>query len=215
MVSIGERIKESRNEKKITQQELASQLNVSRSAISNWEVGRNYPDLDSIVQLSDILEISLDKLLREDTIMVKKVSTEQYKGRARKNTLRIIVPLFIILLLTTGYLLYSEVASVHNIFSPSITGVSRVDVNDSWTPVRFEDNENLEISGIFWNKEVVNDANSTDETEIRIINEQTGEVIYEFILEAGKSNSLSNLKTSQDYLVEVKGNTGEYFLNFY
>lgn len=147
--------------------------------------------------------------------MVKKVSTEQYKGRARKNTLRIIVPLFIILLLTTGYLLYSEVASVHNIFSPSITGVSRVDVNDSWTPVRFEDNENLEISGIFWNKEVVNDANSTDETEIRIINEQTGEVIYEFILEAGKSNSLSNLKTSQDYLVEVKGNTGEYFLNFY
>ncbi|WP_430289574.1 helix-turn-helix domain-containing protein, partial [Sporosarcina gallistercoris] len=57
---IGDKIKEARNKKRMTQQDLADLLNISRSAISNWEVGRNYPDLDMIVQLSDILEISLN-----------------------------------------------------------------------------------------------------------------------------------------------------------
>ena len=52
MVAIGERIKESRKQKSLTQQELAEKLNVTRSAISNWEVGRNYPNLDLIIQIS-------------------------------------------------------------------------------------------------------------------------------------------------------------------
>jgi transcriptional regulator with XRE-family HTH domain len=41
-------------------------LNISRSAVSSWEVGRNYPDLETIILISDLLEISLDELLRED-----------------------------------------------------------------------------------------------------------------------------------------------------
>lgn len=73
-MTIGEKIKITRNELGLTQQELAEQLNVYRSAVSNWESGRNYPDLKMIVKLSDTLDISLKKLLREDERMVKVIS---------------------------------------------------------------------------------------------------------------------------------------------
>ena len=106
MVAIGERIKESRKQKSLTQQELAEKLNVTRSAISNWEVGRNYPDLDLIIQISELFGITLDQLLKEDTAMVQKISTEQRKGVIRKRILSIIVPLLFISLITTGYFLY-------------------------------------------------------------------------------------------------------------
>ncbi|EGO2744207.1 helix-turn-helix transcriptional regulator, partial [Enterococcus faecalis] len=42
-MEIGEKIKIARNNKDFTQEELANQLNVSRTAVSNWENGRNYP----------------------------------------------------------------------------------------------------------------------------------------------------------------------------
>lgn len=73
-MQIGEKIKEYRLRKELTQEQLGTLLNVSRSTISGWEVGRNYPDLRMIVTLSDLLEISLDTLLREDVSMVESVS---------------------------------------------------------------------------------------------------------------------------------------------
>ena len=57
---IGDQIKQKRKELNMTQEDLAKQLNVSRSTISNWEINRNYPDINSIVSLSTILEIPLD-----------------------------------------------------------------------------------------------------------------------------------------------------------
>ena len=62
-MNIGEQIKARRTELNITQQDLADRLNVSRSAISNWETDKNYPDLQIIVQISEALQISLDELL--------------------------------------------------------------------------------------------------------------------------------------------------------
>lgn len=64
----------------ITQDELAEQLNVTRAAISNWEVGRNYPDIQFLVQLSDELNISLDQLLRGDKKMVSSMDKKIKKG---------------------------------------------------------------------------------------------------------------------------------------
>ena len=73
-MKIGSKIKEQRLKKGWTQEQLAGLLNVSRSAVSSWEVSRNYPDLEMIVALSDLFDISLDQLLREDTEMTKAVS---------------------------------------------------------------------------------------------------------------------------------------------
>lgn len=50
----------------MTQDELASILDVVRTTISNWELGRSYPDLQMIVKISNVLDFSLDQLLKGD-----------------------------------------------------------------------------------------------------------------------------------------------------
>ena len=71
-MTIGKRIKEERLAKKWTQEQLAVKLNVSRSTVSSWEVERNYPDLETIIAISDLFGQSLDQLLREDPEMITK-----------------------------------------------------------------------------------------------------------------------------------------------
>jgi HTH-type transcriptional regulator, competence development regulator len=65
-LSIGNRIKEARKNKKLTQAMLASKVNKSPQVISNWERGYTSPDSNDIAQLSKVLEVSADYLLGED-----------------------------------------------------------------------------------------------------------------------------------------------------
>ncbi|WP_265459681.1 helix-turn-helix domain-containing protein [Enterococcus sp. HY326] len=68
-MDIGAKIKEQRLHHGLTQEQLAQHLNVSRSALSGWEVGRNLPDIASLIQLADLFQLSLDQLLREELKM--------------------------------------------------------------------------------------------------------------------------------------------------
>ncbi|EOL50147.1 hypothetical protein RV11_GL002264 [Enterococcus phoeniculicola] len=68
----------------ITQEELAKELNVSRSAISNWEIGRNYPDVQTLIDLAKILDLSLDSLLNTDNKILKKVDRKLPKKKKLK-----------------------------------------------------------------------------------------------------------------------------------
>lgn len=79
-MNISEAVKNQRLKNNWTQEQLAEILNVSRSTVSSWEVGRNYPDLETIVAISDLFEISLDELLRGDSEMVKKIDSKIKKG---------------------------------------------------------------------------------------------------------------------------------------
>lgn len=60
---IGDRIKELRTESKMTQEELANKLNMSRQAISHWENGINEPGIGDLIKLTTILNVSADYLL--------------------------------------------------------------------------------------------------------------------------------------------------------
>ncbi|MBP2097663.1 helix-turn-helix domain-containing protein [Enterococcus rivorum] len=95
-MNIGDKIKEQRLRKELTQNQLAQLLNVSRSTVSSWEVGRNYPDLDTIVSISDLFNISLDHLLREDKEMTKSVSKKMKMNKYYKIILIVIGTVFII-----------------------------------------------------------------------------------------------------------------------
>ncbi len=52
---------------------MAIGLFVSRQTISSWETGRTYPDIDSLIALSNLYQISLDRLLKEDNGMVEDI----------------------------------------------------------------------------------------------------------------------------------------------
>lgn len=99
-MNIGDKIKEQRLKKELTQEQLSELLNVSRSTVSSWEVGRNYPDLETIVAISDLFGISLDNLLREDTEMAKDLSK---KMRWNKYYKRILVVIGILAVIYVGF----------------------------------------------------------------------------------------------------------------
>ena len=62
-MSLGERIYKLRTEKNLSQGELADALEVSRQSISKWETNGSVPELDKLVKLSEIFDISLDELI--------------------------------------------------------------------------------------------------------------------------------------------------------
>ena len=93
-MDIGNKLKNARNEANFTQEDIAEKIGVSRQTISNWENNKSYPDIISIIKLSDIYSISLDTLLKEDENMIKHLdeSTNVVKS---KNRLRKIIPILI------------------------------------------------------------------------------------------------------------------------
>lgn len=63
MTNIGQRMRELRKEKNITQPELAKMLGVSNGAIGNWETGNRQPDDTAKIQMADIFGVSVDYLI--------------------------------------------------------------------------------------------------------------------------------------------------------
>jgi transcriptional regulator with XRE-family HTH domain len=63
MTTLGQRIKELRQSKKITQQELANQFSVERSTVASWETDRSSPSAETVARLSEIFGVTNDYLL--------------------------------------------------------------------------------------------------------------------------------------------------------
>ena len=69
---IGCKIKAARIEKKLTQEQVAELLGVSRQTISNWENEKSYPDIISVIKMSECYDVSLDYLLKVQRCDVKR-----------------------------------------------------------------------------------------------------------------------------------------------
>ncbi len=65
-MDIGMRIKKYREQQDISQDELALKIFVSRQTISNWETNKSYPDIKSLIMLSNIFNVSLDNFIKRD-----------------------------------------------------------------------------------------------------------------------------------------------------
>lgn len=70
---LGKQIKKHRQEVQLSQEKLADRVYVSRQTISNWENDKSYPDVNSLVLLSEIFQISLDNLIKGDIEVMKDV----------------------------------------------------------------------------------------------------------------------------------------------
>ena len=69
-MEFNEKLQELRKSKGLTQEELAQELYVSRTAISKWESGRGYPNIDSLKEISRYFSVSIDELICPDEIIV-------------------------------------------------------------------------------------------------------------------------------------------------
>ena len=72
-MELGKQIKKHRQEVQLSQEKLADRVYVSRQTISNWENDKSYPDVNSLVLLSETFQISLDKLIKGDIEVMKDV----------------------------------------------------------------------------------------------------------------------------------------------
>ena len=99
------RLKELRKEKGLTQADLAELLEVTKLTISNWENEKSYPDIVSVIHLSDLYRISLDELLKGDTAMLKHLDESTNTVNSNKKLIFAICLncfLFIILIFGNG-----------------------------------------------------------------------------------------------------------------
>lgn len=82
-MEIGKRIREYRKIYNLSQEQLAEKIFVSRQTVSNWENDKTYPDIQIIVSLSILFNVSLDELIREDLEEMKmKISNKKANKRA-------------------------------------------------------------------------------------------------------------------------------------
>lgn len=91
-MNIGEKIYNLRKKKNLSQEDLASILNVSRQTISKWETGESNPELDKIVPICNFFEISTDEFLKgKDIVYERKLLKEQKKNKALTFSLCLII----------------------------------------------------------------------------------------------------------------------------
>ncbi len=75
-MNIGEKIRNAREEKNLTQTQAAESLMVSRQTISSWENGKSLPDILSVIRMSNLYQMSLDELLKGDKAMMRKIEKD-------------------------------------------------------------------------------------------------------------------------------------------
>ena len=108
-MEIGKKLKNARIEAGFTQEKAAEKIDVSRQTISNWENEKSYPDIISVIALSDLYSVSLDELLKGDQKMAEHLeeSTNVVKSN-KKLTGAILLNIILMILLIALNMLLPE-----------------------------------------------------------------------------------------------------------
>lgn len=83
-MEFGEKLAQLRKDSNLTQEQLAEKLYVSRTAVSKWESGKGYPNIDSLKQLSKVFNISIDTLLSGGELL--DIASEEENRAKKKRT---------------------------------------------------------------------------------------------------------------------------------
>lgn len=124
-MKIGEKLRDARNQKGLTQEEVADEIHVSRQTISNWENNRSYPDIISVILLSDLYQMSLDVLLKGDKDMIEHLNKSTDIVNSNKKLivmglLNIVVFIFMII--------FNQIISENKILLASILSLSIISI---------------------------------------------------------------------------------------
>ena len=83
-MSFGNEIINLRKERNLTQDAFGQLLHVTRQTVSSWENGKSYPDLQTLIAISNHFSVSLDSLLKGDKTMVQKMDKNLFLGAMKK-----------------------------------------------------------------------------------------------------------------------------------
>ncbi|WP_025680635.1 hypothetical protein [Paenibacillus massiliensis] len=125
----------------------------------------------------------------------------------------IIVTLTIVLV--CSYQVYQEVGSVHSYFSPKMTSTLAIEKEtDQWNRITFEGQDFIEFDTVFWDKTIINDANSAGDVFVRV-KDNTGDIVMdEFQVSPGYIKALNGLNKKKAYYFEIKtAEKGQFIIN--
>ena len=89
-MELGSHIKEHRTELGLSQDDLAERIYVSRQTISNWECGRTYPDVQSLLLLSNVFGVTVDSLIKGDVETMAQVMNKAVKKYNALSTITVV-----------------------------------------------------------------------------------------------------------------------------
>lgn len=81
-MNLADNLKRIRKESNLSQEQFAEKLGVSRQAVSKWESGQSYPEMDKVIQICNLFNLNMDELINEDLKEVKEAKEE--KGLSNK-----------------------------------------------------------------------------------------------------------------------------------
>ncbi len=116
-MNFNEKLQQLRKQKGLTQEQLAFCLYVSRTAISKWEAGRGYPNLDSLKAIAKCFDVTIDELLSNDELLTV---AQEDKNRAKKTFLDLIYGLLDVSALMLFFLPFFAVKTATEIESVSL-----------------------------------------------------------------------------------------------
>ena len=111
-MEVGIQIKNFRQDLKLSQEELASKIFVTRQTISNLENGKNYPDVNSLIMLSQLFTTSLDILVKGDVIEMKKQVSQDDVRRFKLDTIIFTVLIILTVISVVPLFLYLKLAGI-------------------------------------------------------------------------------------------------------
>lgn len=126
-MEIGKKLKDARMKSGFTQEQVAEEIHMSRQTISNWETEKSYPDIISVIKLSDLYAISLDELLKGDEKMIEHLEeTTNIVGSNKKLITAIIMNVFLLIL----FILFNGIIAKNNylIMFSSALGISSTSI---------------------------------------------------------------------------------------
>lgn len=205
-MDIGKRLKQKRQEANLTQKKLADLLFVSRQTISSWEVGRTYPDLETLVKISELFATPLDDLLKEDSQVIKDIAEKVKKSERRKFTSIILAVL--LLIVTSTSIIYGIKQYQHSQLNAHINqeGLKPNDLLNSTWEMNYTPLDELQQSILsFDEKSLVlwNNRNYMANITLDMEDEEISEIHGRW-LEMGL---VEGIATYEDVTIEVKGDT--------
>ncbi|MDF7639610.1 helix-turn-helix transcriptional regulator [Lactobacillus sp. ESL0791] len=136
-MKFGDHLKVARLAKNLTQEQVAHEFMLSRQTISNWENEKSYPDIASLIKLSDYYQISLDELLKEDTGMRENLEKQEVVNNLRpiKRNLLMVNSIIMIFLIASlfdfikldTHINYSLLLVLTSFISLTITDLNKFD----------------------------------------------------------------------------------------
>lgn len=81
-MELGSQIKRHRTERGLSQDDLAAKIYVSRQTVSSWENDKTYPDVESLLLLSVLFDVTVDELIKGDVEAMKEAISNDYKKMA-------------------------------------------------------------------------------------------------------------------------------------